>query len=318
MNNRRKFLKNSSTLATAFLLGKPFIYAARSKNPFLDDLRLNAVPIFYTSDMHCRVDAFSYGALNCIGGMDNVISVIKKDSASHLLLDAGDFINNKKSFDDHKNMIDLMNKARYNVAALGDKELSNGQDYLASLVPLMNFKLVNCNYEFSNLILKSNVLPYYVLEYGEYKIGVTGVGPDVRGKKSSGGIAFHPPYKKANDVATYLKEQLHCDMVICLSHLGIEQKKGQQGNKRFATSSKNIDVIISGHNKTIAHPQIILKNSQKNQVIIGNAGYGGSVVGKLNFTFNENRKMQLFTCKNFIPGRISNSSFYEGYKKLSA
>jgi hypothetical protein len=70
----------------------------------------------------------------------------------------------------------------------------------------------------------------------------------------------------------------------------------------FAASSKNIDVIIGGHNDTIAHPQIVLRNSEKNQVIIANAAQGGSIFGNLNFGFNEQRQMHSFSCKNFIPG----------------
>jgi 5'-nucleotidase len=317
-NTRRKFLKNSSVLATAFLLGKQFTSAASSKHSSLSNLHLENVDVLYTSDMHCRLHPFSCGELNNIGGINNIISAIKQNSMSYLLFDAGDFLDKKCSLSDHKNMIGLMNKAGYNAVTLGDKELANGQEYLASLVPMMNYKIVNCNYEFSNLVLKSKIVPYHIISYGQFKIGVTGVGPNIRGKKSAEGITYHHPYKKANEVAAYLKEQLNCDMVICLSHIGIEQKKGQQGNKKLAASSKNIDVIIGGHNKAIVHPQMVLRNREKSQVIIANAAYGGSIIGKLNFTFNQEKKMQLFACKNFIPGTIANSSFYTGYQKLSA
>ena len=107
-------------------------------------------------------------------------------------------------------------------------------------------------------------------------------------------------------------------MVICLSHLGLQQGKGQPDNKSFARLSKNIDLIIGGHNNEIVHPQIALQNSKKTQVIVGNAGYGGSILGKLNFAFNDQKQMQGFACKNFIPGGVANSSFYSNYKQLCA
>jgi 5'-nucleotidase len=107
-------------------------------------------------------------------------------------------------------------------------------------------------------------------------------------------------------------------MVICLSHIGTEQKAGHQGNKKLAAISNSIDLIISSHNSTVVPPQMICRNKQKNQVVIANAGYGGSIIGKLNFTYNGERKLQTFDCKNFIPGIPASTSFYEGYKKLIA
>lgn len=321
MNNmRREFLKSSSLLTTAFFLSNPFKSSAGlSMASFVNSsLHLNEVSILHTNDLHCRIDPFTHGELNNIGGLYNINSVIKANSASHILLDAGDFLDMEGSSVDHKNMIAMMNKTGYEAVTIGDKELSKGQNYFASLVSCMNFKLVNCNYEFSDPVLKSKVLPYHVIQYGEYKIGITGVGPDIRGKKYSHGIEYHQPYKKANEVAGYLKNQLNCDVVICLSHLGLEQKQGQQGNRNFAAASENIDVIISGHNKNSIHPQMILRNKQKSQVIVSNAGYGGSILGKLNLTFDKERKLHQFQCRNFIPGALANSSFYTENRKLSA
>jgi 5'-nucleotidase len=305
-------------LASAFILGKQLANAESSGRLLFKELRLQEVPVFYTGDMHGRIHPFSYGRLNHIGGLNNIVSAIQKNSTSHLLVDAGDFIDKNGSLDDAIQLINLMNKTGYHAVTPGDKELSKGQDYLASLLPLMSFKMVNCNYEFTHPVLKSRILPYHIISYGKFKIGVTGVGPDIRGKKSSEGITYHSPYKKANQIAGYLKEQLGCDMVICLSHIGTEQKAGHQGNKKFAAISNTIDVIISSHNNTVVPPQMICRNKQKNQVVIANAGYGGSIIGKLNFTFNSERKLQKFECKNFIPGIPANTSFYEGYQKLIA
>jgi 5'-nucleotidase len=273
--------------------------------------------VLYTADLHGRLGSFNLGRLNSIGGLNNIYSTLKQDSTSNLLLDGGDFLNENGTFEDHRSMIAMMNKTGYYAATLGDKELSNGEDHLASLMPLMDFKLVSCNYEFGNPGLKSNILKFDIVNYNRYRVGLTGVGPDIQ-SRSSAGIRYHHPYKIANEVASYLKQELNCDMVICLSHLGLQQDKGQPDNRTFAMLSKNIDVIISGHNNAIAHPQFVLRNSQKSQVVIGNAAYGGSILGKLNFTFNEQKAMQLFTCKNFVPGATSNYSFYSHYKQLCA
>ena len=319
MNNRRNFLQTSSLVTTGFLLGKPFKTIAGITGGSLqgESPALNTISVLYTADLYGQVGSFNLGRLNRIGGLKNIYSTIKQDSPSQLLLDGGDFLDEKGTFEDHTSMIAMMNKTGYYASTLGDQELSNGEDHLASLIPLMDFKLVNCNYEFRNPDLKSKILKFHIVNHNGYRVGLTGVGPDIP-HRSSAGIVYHHPYKIANEVATYLKKQLNCDMVICLSHLGLEHKNDGPNNKNFAASSKNIDVIIGGHNNAIAHPQMALRNSQKSQVIIGNAAYGGSILGKLQFSFNEQKEMRLFTCKNFIPGAMSNSSFYPDYKQLCA
>lgn len=314
MNNRRKFLQTSSLVTTGILLGKPlktFAGITRTAGTLP-----NSISVLYTADLHGRIGSFSTGNLNNIGGLNNIYSTIRKNGISQLLLDGGDFLD-KGDVEDHSRMIAMMNKTGYQAATPGDKEFCNGQDYLARLLPLMNFKLVNCNYEFSNPVLKTNILKFHIIQHNRYKVGITGVGPRVRGAFAAG-IEWHHPYTVATEVATLLKKKLNCDIVICLSHLGLEEEIEGPGNRKFAASSKNIDVIIGGHNNTIAQPQIVLRNSEKNQVIIANAAHGGSIIGSLNFGFNEQRQMHLFTCKNFIPGAMEQSSFYAGYQDLVA
>jgi len=313
MNNRRKFLQTSSLVTTGILLGKPLKTFAEITSP--SGATTNSISLSYTADLHGRIGSFNAGNLNSIGGLNNIYSAVTENCGSHVLLDGGDFLD-KGDFEDHSRMITMMNKTGYHAATPGDKELSNGQDYLATLLPLMNFKLVNCNYEFSNPVLQTKILKFHIIQHNGYKIGITGVGPRIAA--SSAGMQCHDPYKIANEVATFLKKKLNCDIVICLSHLGLEQENEGAGNRMFAASSKNIDVIIGGHNNTIAHPQIVARNSEKNQVIIANAAQGGSIIGSLNFGFNEQRQMHLFACKNFIPGSMEHSSFHDGYQNLVA
>lgn len=315
-NNRRKFLQSSSLLATAYLFGKPLkTFAGISTNTFLNQrLPLNAVQIIHTNDLHGRLHPFAFGDLHNIGGLHNIHDVIKNKDIAPVLVDSGDFLDANGSFSDHINMISQMNKVKYTAVTIGDKELKQGEAYLASLVQYMNFSIVNCNYSFSNPVLKAKVRPYLVVRFGQYKVGITGVGTLVSAKN----ITFSQPYKKANEVAGYLKNKLNCDLVICLSHLGLENKNDGPNNRDFAIQSENIDVIIGGNEKAVMHPQLVLKNKEKKQVIVSTGGFGGSILGTLTFSFNKDRGLQNFNCKNYIPGTVAGSSFYDNYKKLTA
>lgn len=301
-------------MATGCLFGKPLkTIAGISTNGLLNrNFLLNAVNIIHTSNLRGRLNATTVGAMPGAGGMHNVHHVVKNNSVMPILVDAGGFINGYASASDDLNMIRLMNNTGYTAVTIGANELLHGEDYLAALLPYIDFPLVNCNYSFTHPALKERVATYHVARYGQYKIGITGVGPQLPG------MAFDDPNEKANETAGYLKNRLGCDLVICLSHLGFKQKNGLPDNKTFAAASKNIDAILGGDEKNIVPPQVILRNAEKRQVVVGNGGYGGSVVGSLNFVFNENRGLQNFACKNYVPGSVAGSSFYENYKKLSA
>lgn len=318
-NNRRKLLQGASLLATGYLLGKPLKTMARvSTNSFLNrHLQLNTVNITHTTDLHGRLYPFACGDLYNVGGLHNIHDAVKANAAAPLMVDAGGFLKGNGLLDDDINMIRLMNKTNYSAVTIGHNELKNGEAYLASLVQNMNFAMVNCNYSFSNPALTSKVQPYHVVRCGQYKIGITGVGTLLSGGTYAG-ITFSQPYKRANEVAGFLKNQLDCDLVICLSQLGFEHKNGKPDNKTFAAASQNIDVIVGGHDKNIAHPQVVLCNGEKKQVIISTGGYGGSILGTLTFGFNADRAVQTFDCKNHVPGSGAGTTFYENYSKLRA
>lgn len=316
MAKRREFIQVCSVATAGVLFTKPLKTIAGISRYAFSNIS-NMVTLFHTNDLHGNTEPFTIGKINGLGGLDNVTAFLKKNSSSHILLDAGDFLNDNASITEHKKFIDKMNKTGYHAAAVGNRELSNGQAYLASLIDLINFKLINCNYEFSDPVLKNKIVPYHIIKYGAFKIGITGIGIRLNNSFSNG-IVFHPPYQKANETATYLKKQLKCNLVICLSHLGFDQKKAETDNKRFAVESENIDVIISGHNDAIKDTQLILRNKNNHEVIISHAGWGGLMMGKLSLTFDENRNKRLFRSKNYIPGLHADKLFYQEYQKIIA
>ena len=316
MSKRRDFLKTTSLATTALLFTKPLKTLAGISNHSPLRKIANTVTVFHTNDLHGVISPFIAGNKNGLGGLQNVKHLLNDHRNSDLLFDAGDFLNDEDSFEEHRNFIALMNNTQYDTVTIGNKELSKGQSYLASLIPFMNFKVVNCNYEFTDPVLKEKVLPYGVIKYGKFKIGITGVGHDL--SKIDNKITYYHPYKKANEVASYLKQQLNCDLVICLSHLGFIQESTKPCNQAFAVESENIDLIISGHNNDIMNSQVIVRNKDKQQVIISHAGWGGLMMGKLSFTFDKNRKQNFFNSRSYIPGYPANRPVYDQYKKIIA
>ena len=57
------------------------------------------------------------------------------------------------------------------------------------------------------------------------------------------GVVYEDPIEVSNKVAALLKEK-GCDLVVCLSHLGIQM------DRELVAKTRNIDVILGGHSHT--------------------------------------------------------------------
>lgn len=189
-----------------------------------------------------------------------------------------------------------MNKMGYTATNLGINELQMGQEQLASILPAMDFELVNCNYKFSNTTLSSRIKPYITFNVGKIKIGITGVGNYI----SVPGIQVNEPVKAVNDTARKLKKDLQCDLVICLTQFS--QNRENDNDKKFAEASKYIDLIIGGETGKVAKNARSLKNAKKYDVLISQAGSEGKTVGELTYEFNQFNTITSLTHKYSISG----------------
>jgi 5'-nucleotidase len=308
---RRDFLKHSSFIAGGLFLTSPIeTLASFSKGTATDET--NKLSIVHTNDLHNQLDPLE--KYSTLGGLKNIRHHLKHLICGSLLLDAGDFLDDSASFDDHCEMIGAMNRMGYSAGTIGNRELANGEAYLASLLPYINFPLVNCNYDFTNPDLKEKILPYVIRQSGKFRIGITGIGPDVH----VNGVTCQHPYAAANKLATWLKDEKSCDLVICLSHIGYNTQSATANNTDFARASTSIDVIISGHQQFLSNGLLVCKNTNKEAVIVSHGGEGGIVVKQLIFTFDENKKRRNLSFRNFVPGLPSGISAYTAIRKMNA
>ncbi len=107
------------------------------------------------------------------------------------------------------------------------------------------------------------------------------------------------PIQKANEVATYLKRNKSCDMVICLSHLGNKYTENNLiSDEILSKESENIDLIIGGHTHSFLNEPIIYKNRNGDDVIVNQVGYAGIILGRLDFEFSKFSGKKLFKNHN--------------------
>ncbi len=307
---RRSFLKKSGIITSAALFSS-HLDALAGITKKINTLNSERMTIFQTNDLNGRIESTSNG----FGGIKNIIELIKTQETSGLNVDAGNFMASGASRNQQERTIYLMNKIGYHAVTLGANELAMGQESFAELLPQMDFPLVNCNYTFSHAGLSASIKPYIVLKNKNLKIGITGVGASL----NLPGVEFKNPYQAANETANHLKNNLNCDFVICLSHLGFETDG--YSSKGLAEASEHIDFIAGGHNNKVLRGAMVLRNKSKCDVALSQAGEHGMILGKTTFGFDAFNRKNDFHHKYLIAGlnhREQSTDAYLVLGKLSA
>jgi len=244
---------------------------------------------------------------NGFGGLDLFSKDVKNQEFRGLLFDGGGFLNAAQTPEQHREFVELMNRTGYHAATIGQGELAFGQQHLAELVTNMSFDLVNCNYEFSNPVLRQKVKPYIVLKYGKRRIGVTGVGPEV----NAAGVNFNDPSKSLSRITRILREQENCSIIVCLAHLGFEGE--DKDNLALATDSEGVDFIIGGNTSAAkGHGTSVLKNKAGYDVFVSHTASRASVFNHISFAAN--KAVQI---RSAIPGLASGNASAKELAKLN-
>jgi len=286
MQNRREFLRllGAGTLGAA-ALSAPVSLLAKDKTVHLT--------ILHTNDFHSHIDPFAKDAPQNPGegGMARraaLISKIRSENEHVLLFDAGDIFQGTPYFNYFKAKLDfeLMTMMGYDAATIGNHEFDNGLEGLESQLKFAGFPFINSNYDFSDTILAGKTIPYKIFRRGGIKIGVYGLGIELQGlvdSKNYGSIRYNDPLKTALRMEKLLKEDHHADLIICLSHLGYDYKDKTISDKVIAAQSYHTDLIIGGHTHTFLKKPDMIRNKSGKEVIVNQVGFGGLIVGKVDF-----------------------------------
>lgn len=297
-NPRRLFLSQVAGIAGIAALNKPLASVASvSKHINTIYSADRAITVYNTNDLHGNVEA----GYDKPGGVKSIKALLESQDTLGLLVDAGDFLNSRHNFSQHKEMIRSMNGIGYCAVTPGNHEFALGQENLASIIPLMKFTMVNCNYRF-NAALGSLIKPYTIINTGKFKVGITGVGQPVNG------IIYNDAIECASRAAHFLKTEQKCDLVICLSHLGYKNEGDIPDNKKLAQRSEHIDMIVGGHSRKVLSGPIVVLNKQKQEVILSQAGWDGLMMGKTVFNFEAKQKSNI-QAKHFLSGDSSDDKF---------
>mgnify|MGYP000196883376 FL=1 len=243
--------------------------------------------LLQTSDVHSRIEPINQkGDRNYDEGgfvrRATFLDRFRKEHKNVLLFDCGDISQGTPYYNMFQGEVEvkLMNEMGYDAMTIGNHEFDFGLDNMARLFKMANFPVVCANYNLDATPLKGIVKPYVIRERYGLKIGVFGLGAKPEGLIQANkceGVVYENPIEVSNEIAALLKKK-GCDVIVCLSHLGIQM------DERLVAKTRNIDVILGGHSHTFMKGPKTYLNMDGKEVPLMHSGKSGVRVGRLNLT----------------------------------
>ena len=286
MITRRNFLTTSVAFG-AFAITSP-----------RDLLAANTViTILHTNDTHSQIDPLPANDRNAgkggVARRATLVKAIRKENPNTLLIDAGDVLQGTPYFNFYKGEVEYkaMSAIGYDAGTLGNHEFDNGVGALAAALKFANFDIVSANYDVKGTALEGRVKPYVVKTVGGVRIGLFGLGISPTALITADnfkGVTYIDPVVAARDVVKKLREDEHCALVVCMSHLGYYED-GKRGDSFIASQIDGIDYIASGHTHTFMEQPVMQTQPCGARTLIFQVGKSGIYLGRVDFTFRSGK-----------------------------
>ncbi|MFC2160021.1 bifunctional metallophosphatase/5'-nucleotidase [Acidobacteriota bacterium] len=298
-------MKLYSKNSTILLIGVLFLLCG-STYSVSEEVTLTIV---HTNDMHSHLLGYGpnieytpnkLGDEKTLGGWARIAAVISKIRAEKpnpvLVCDAGDFLmgslfhlmSREKAFE-----LELMSAMGYDAITLGNHEFDLTPNGLARILEFaagsghippvllsnMIFNPESKEDDTLEALYNQNVIkPYRIFEKEGLKIGVFGLmginAAEVAPFASP--ISFGDPIEEAKKMVSVLRDKEGADIIISLSHSGLNTKPKKSEDEILAKKVSGIDIILSGHTHTLLEVPVVVNNT-----LIVQAGENGKNVGIL-------------------------------------
>ncbi|MDO4779397.1 MAG: metallophosphatase [Bacteroides sp.] len=252
-----------------------------------------SIVILQTSDVHSRIEPISKEGNEFYnkGGFArryNYVNEVRQNNDDVLLFDCGDISQGTPYYNLYQGELEikLMNEIGYDAMTIGNHEFDFGVENLARIFSMAKFPILCANYDVSNSPLDGLVKPYEIFDRGGVRFGVFGIGVEPKGliqDSKCKGVVYKDYVKVADEMAELLKSK-GCEVVIALTHIGIEE------DKILISKTKNIDFVLGGHSHTYLKEPLRLKNIDGKEVMLMHTGKNGVKIGRIDITTMDKQK----------------------------
>ena len=292
--NRRQFIKTSALTAGFVFVSRIPLVAG-----MLDDTK--KITILHTNDFHSHLDPYPLDGsrnqgLGGIAARSELIKKIRSVTKNVLLLDAGDMFQGTPYFNYFKGEVEIkvMSEIGYNAVTLGNHEFDAGIESLANVLQFAKFPIINANYDFSDTPMAGKTVPNKIFDIDGIRVGVYGLGIEFNGlvpDKLIGNSKYLDALTVALAQEKHLKNEESCDMIICLSHLGLEYSDNKISDVVLAKNTKFTDLIIGGHTHNFMKEPMAIINLNKKLCNVFQVGCNGLKLGKIDFYFSGSKSI---------------------------
>lgn len=292
--NRRTFLKQSIYGSIGIIGLSSFSPINMAKDETIQ------LSILHTNDIHSHIEPFPknnsrYGNKGGLSRIAELVEKIRSEKDNVLLFDAGDIFQGTPYFNYFGGELEfkLMSSIGYDAATIGNHDFDNGIDGLNNMLPFAEFPFLSGNYNFTDTVLNGKTIPFKIFNKDELKIGIFGLGIELEGLVDSNlykNTEYEDPVFQGNKYAHILSQEMDCDYVVCLSHLGFDYKENKVSDVILASKSEHIDLIIGGHTHTFMDEPFQQKNINNQPVLIHQVGWAGINLGKIDLVFEKAKK----------------------------
>ena len=258
-----------------------------SGNPGAQTAEGTKLVILHTNDMHGYMQASD----TCLG--IGAVAQLKKDYQQQgydvLLMDAGDYLQGSSfaNFVQGESVVEVMNAAGYDVAALGNHEFDYGSDVLEKRISEMNFPAVAANITVDATgepFIQQNAV--FTLSDGT-KVGVFGLDTPTTGTSSAPKNTAGLTFAKGEELYAAAQAQIDelkgrdCSIIVCVGHLGEEASNEGNNAENVVANTSGLSVMIDGHDHKVENR--IVKDKEGNDVLIAETGYYLKNIGVLTY-----------------------------------
>lgn len=262
------------------------------------------VKLLFTQDLHDRLEGFykiEDGKQEKVAGYSRLYSKIEEErrgqEKSTLLLDGGDFSMGtlyQTIFKEEAASLRMLGYMGYDLVTLGNHEfdfraeglaesLSRAKEKDEALPDLVfsnaNFKRQGDSQDLRGLekleeaFKEYPVEEYKIIEKNGLRIGVFGIMGDSAIKYAPmAGIEFDDYIEVSREMVKKLQGE-DVDLIICLSHAGIDEDLKASEDIALARRVRGIDIIISAHSHIEIEEPIYVRDS----IIVGGGSYGANL-----------------------------------------
>lgn len=225
------------------------------------------ITIVYENDVHCAVEGYA----RLVAVRDSV----KRETPYVATVSCGDFVQGGLvgSVSQGEYIVDIMNRADYNVVVPGNHEFDYGMEQLHRLTERLSATVVCANLR--DLRTERPVFaPYHIIRYGQTDVAFVGL-LTTSTPTSTSPLTYQDSTGRV--VYTFMKEQFYteaqrqvdaaraegADYVVVLAHLGDIPEDDHPTSLALIAGTRGIDAVLDGHShSTIADTVVCNKEGR--------------------------------------------------------